>query len=243
MAKTSTKQRNVLTVAVIIIVFVVASIAFLIVFYQPSTANRQVTKLRVNFSLNQTEVIQGNDLQAQVNVTSIGQAENITLSANSSSSGISCTFQPSNGISNFTSMLTCYVPDSTPTGNYSFTVMAWGNQQEENASFVVPVLSANVTVSGQAYVSGALTPIASIQTIEFTDTQTGNVTTFHFPYLPQSDNRFGNYLVSLKNGHTYNVTINYIPMTEIDNPEAYYIGTFTVNAPAGETAITGKDFI
>jgi hypothetical protein len=100
-----------------------------------------------------------------------------------------------------------------------------------------------VTVSGQAS-SGALAePFpTSIQRIEFTDTQTGAVTTFHFPFTPQSNNPIGNYSVSLKNEHTYSVTISYyhgFPGTM--DPESDYITTFTVHAPAGETAIT-KDF-
>ena len=99
-------------------------------------------------SLNQTNVIQGNNLQAQVNVTTNGTPENIALSSNTGSSGINCTFEPSWVTSNFTSTLTMSVPDSTPTGNYTITVTALGGGQEENASCVVSVLSANVTVSG-----------------------------------------------------------------------------------------------
>jgi len=126
-------------------VIVISSIGTLIIFYhQPSP-----TKLYVNISLNQTNVIQGNNLQALVNVTSIGKAENVTLSSNSGSSGINCTFEPYMGKSNFTSTLTMSVPDSTPTGNYTLTVKAVGNGQEQNASFVVFVypLQLDVTVS------------------------------------------------------------------------------------------------
>jgi type II secretory pathway pseudopilin PulG len=114
MVQTSTRRRNLMVVTVIIVVLVVAS---LIVFYRQPTTDQSITKLSVNVSLNQTEVIRGNNLQAQVNLTSIGKAENITLSSNTGSSGVNCTFEPARGISNFTSILTVYVPDSTPTGS------------------------------------------------------------------------------------------------------------------------------
>lgn len=98
----------------------------------------------------------------------------------------------------------------------------------------------NVTVSGRAGVSGSITPVASIQTIEFTDIQTGIVTTFRFPFSLQSYNQGGNYSVTLKNGHTYNVYISFSRFNP-ENPETHYITTFTINASAGQTAIT-KNF-
>lgn len=101
----------------------------------------------------------------------------------------------------------------------------------------------NVTVSGQAS-SGALSqPFpTSIQRIEFVDTQTGTVTTFHFPFTPQSNNPIGNYSVSLKNEHTYSVTISYYHgFPGSMDPESDYITTFTVHAPTGKTSIS-KDF-
>jgi hypothetical protein len=98
----------------------------------------------------------------------------------------------------------------------------------------------NVTVSGKAGVSGAVVIAPTIRTIEFQDTQTGTMTTFHFTFAPKSDNGYGNYSVTLKNGHTYNVYLSFSYMGS-GNVEKEFITTFTVNAPAGQSAIT-KNF-
>lgn len=101
----------------------------------------------------------------------------------------------------------------------------------------------NITVSGKASSAALSQPFpTSIQRIEFADTQTGIVTTFHFPFTPQSNNSAGNYSVYLKNEHTYNVFISYyhgIPPNM--ESESDYFTTFTVHAPAGEKTIT-KNF-
>jgi hypothetical protein len=94
-------------------------------------------------------------------------------------------------------------------------------------------------VSGQASSGGLYQPFpSSLQRIEFTDTQTGIVTTFRFTFPSQSDNRIGNYSVFLKNGHSYSVYISYYggipPNMEL---ETNYLTTYTVNASAGEKAI------
>lgn len=98
----------------------------------------------------------------------------------------------------------------------------------------------DVTVSGKAGVSGAVVFAATIQTVEFTDTQTGTTTISHFTFAPQTHN-IGNYSVTLKNGHTYNVYISYFVYNS-DNHEIQFIATFTVNVAAGQKEIT-KDFI
>jgi hypothetical protein len=96
----------------------------------------------------------------------------------------------------------------------------------------------NVTVSGSAgvdFLPGM--PGTIIHTIEFSDAQTRAMTTFTFN--TQND-KVGNYSVTLKNGHTYNVYISY----SVFNPkpiETQFITYFTVNAAAGQTAIT-KNF-
>ncbi len=249
MAQISTNRRNSLIVAVIIVVLVVASFAFLILVYQPSIANKPITNkptaINLNVSLNQPSVIQGNKLRAQINVTSIGKAENITLSSNSGSSGINCIFEPSIGNSNFTSVLTMSIPYSAPTGNYSITIVASTDKQSVNASIIVSVLTGNVTVSGRASSAALAEPwFTSIQKIEFTDIQTGLVTSFSFSFSKQSYNPFGNYSVTLKNEHTYNVTISYFmgpSLNAVVNPASDYITTFTVYASAGQTAIS-KNF-
>jgi hypothetical protein len=112
---------------------------------------------------------------------------------------------------------------------------------ERKRDVLTPILSKdNVTVSGKALVSGAVVLAATIQKIEFTDTQTGTTTTIsHFTFAPQTTDE-GNYSVTLKNGHTYNVYIIYSVFNP-DNMETQFITTFTVNATAGQTAIT-KNF-
>ncbi len=99
----------------------------------------------------------------------------------------------------------------------------------------------NVVVSGKAGISGAVVLAPTLQTLEFTDTQTGTTTTVsHFTFAPQTEN-IGNYSVVLKNGHTYNVYVSYSVFNP-DNHETQFITTFTVNAPDGEKEIT-KDFV
>ena len=98
----------------------------------------------------------------------------------------------------------------------------------------------NVTVSGVAGVSGAVVIAPTIRTIEFQDTQTGTLTTFHFNFAPKSDSGYGNYSVTLKNGHAYNVYISFSYMGA-GTIEKEFITTFTFNLAAGQTAIT-KNF-
>jgi hypothetical protein len=234
MAETSTKRRNIIVVAVIIVVLVISLATSLIVFYYQPTTN-----LSLNISTNQTEAVQGDSLQAQVNVISIGKAEHIALSGNSDSSGINCTFEPINGMSNFTSTLTLAIPSSTVTGNYNVTITASGNEHVENVSFIVPVLSANVTVSGEVGVIAPFDDIFhlnySLNKIQFTDNQTGTVTSFRFLSQPYAtSNVTGNYSVALLNGHTYHVEVYFA--SGGDNYDNVWI-----YAPAGQTAIT-KNF-
>ncbi len=94
----------------------------------------------------------------------------------------------------------------------------------------------NVTVSGMANVT--FVPGTIIQSIEFADTQGGASTTFQFPQDYNSAG--GNYSVTLKNGHTYNVYISFC----VINPEksqTHFTTVFHVNAADGQTAIT-KNF-
>ena len=98
-----------------------------------------------------------------------------------------------------------------------------------------------ITVSGRASSAALSEPeITSIQKIEFNDIQTGIVTSFNFSYPKQSNNPFGNYSVILENGHTYSVTISYYAGFSIGNmlPASVFFDTYTVNATAGQRAIT-----
>jgi hypothetical protein len=99
----------------------------------------------------------------------------------------------------------------------------------------------NVTVSGFAGVSSAVVIAPIVQTIEFQDTQTGTMTAFHFNFATNSNNAFGNYSVTLKNGHTYNVYLSFFVMNGQGGVEKEFITTFTVNVAARQTAIT-KNF-
>lgn len=95
----------------------------------------------------------------------------------------------------------------------------------------------NVAVSGRAnvvYVPGTI-----IQSIEFVDTQAGPSTTFQFPQDYSSSG--GNYSVTLKNGHTYNVYITFNVLGDRARSQTHFTTTFYVNATAGQTAIT-KNF-
>jgi hypothetical protein len=187
----STKRRNILIASLIMIMVLFASLT---VFYHQLTSNQLSTRLSLNISLNQSSVIQGNSLQAQVNVVSLGKAENITLTSNSTSSGINCVFEPSTSESNFTSRLAVNVPDSMPTGNYSITITAFGNGQEQKASFVVSVLSANVTVSGSIVVYHLWIPPTEVQFI--------NAETHVVYKAPISNN---SYCISLPANQTYGI--------------------------------------
>jgi hypothetical protein len=98
----------------------------------------------------------------------------------------------------------------------------------------------NVRVSGVAGVNGAVVIAPTIRTIEFQDTQTSTMTTFHFNFAPKSDDGYGNYSVTLKNGHAYNVYISFSYMGG-GTIEREFITTFTVSVAAGQTEIT-KNF-
>ena len=243
MTQTSTTRRNIIIASIVIVIVVISSIVALIE-YTPLTP----TRIYISLSTNQTDVIQGSNSQIQVTVTSIGKAENITLGSNVGLGSFNCTFEPSMGISNFSSKLTVNVPDSSPTGNYSIVVTASSNEQEENASLtvmVIPFLSADViTVSGRAN-SAPLSVFPTILTgIQFTDIQTDTKTSFSFPLpSPLSITPFGSYSVTLMNDHTYNVTVSYFTGPTLGNmyQASDYIGNFTVHAPVGQKAIS-QDF-
>jgi hypothetical protein len=94
----------------------------------------------------------------------------------------------------------------------------------------------NVTVSGMANVT--YVPGTIIKSIEFVDTQGGVLTSFQFPQDYNSAG--GNYSVTLKNGHTYNVYISFYVITP-EPSQRHFTTVFYVNAADGQTAIT-KDF-
>lgn len=226
----------------------ISSIGALIL-YQQLTSSSTTSKLSVKVSANQNEVLQGSSLIAEVNVTSIGKTENVTLGSNVSSSGINCTLEPSMGISNFTSTLTLTTPDSVPTGNYSVFVTASSNGIVQNASFIVSVLSAKVTVLG-------IVNVTDPYQVEFTDLQTNLTSTFQFPLtestLPSMNGGLGDavlyssgnsYSITLLNEHNYNVTVSdKFTFLWAVFTDTFNAGTLYVYAPAGNTTISGQNF-
>ena len=108
----------------------------------------------------------------------------------------------------------------------------------------VPASGINVAVSGTADSRSLSQPfLTSLQTIEFTDTQTGANASFRFPFPTHGNNPVGNYSVTLQDGHTYSVDLSYYtgPTTSNMYPHTDNLGTYTVQAPAGTTSIT-KNF-
>ena len=108
----------------------------------------------------------------------------------------------------------------------------------------VPASGINVAVSGTVDSRSLSQPfLTSLQTIEFTDTQTGANVSFRFPFPAQGDNPVGNYSVTLQDGHTYSVDLSYYTGPRIGGmiPHTDNLGTYTVQAPAGTTSIT-KNF-
>jgi hypothetical protein len=241
MTQTSRNPRNIIITSIVVVVLLISLVAALIEYNQSAP-----TRIVLNLVDNPTEMLQGSSTQFKVLVSSFGKVGDITLSSDVGSSGINCTFEPVVCTSNFTvSTVTINVPDSTPAGNYTVTIVASGDGQQAKNSSALQVLSANlnagdIVVSGRASSAPLFMPFpSSLISITFTDTQTDANTTYDFNFPPPpTPNPFGNYTVILMNQHNYNVTVSYYGnMVKL----ADYVGTFTVAVPAGQTAIT-KDF-
>lgn len=188
--------------------------------------------------------MQGERCQVPVEVKLIGEAQNITLSAKDSLNGIGLMLEPVSRASNFTSTLNVYVPNSTPTGNYSVKITAVGDGQTAEASVVLSVFNGDVTVSGWVNSQRLCEPYqSSLLRIQFTDIQTGTQTPHDFPSIFPILSPSGNYSVILMKEHTYNVTIDYYR----GSPEGHFyhatdfVGRFTVHTLDGETVVS-KDF-
>lgn len=237
MIQASVKQKYTIIALVFITLLVFSSIIALVEY-------NQMTYSRINVvtQTKQLKVIQGSNGQIQVEVNSIGKAENVTLSSNVGSSGIDCSFGTVTGISNFSSTLTIKVPISVSAGNYSIILSAESKaSKENNASLIVIVLpsSAGITVSGKAN-SAPLSVFPTILSeIKFADTETGTTTSFSFSYpSPPMIDSVGTYSVVLMKQHTYNVTISYFTGPTLSNMSQYsdYVGNFTVGS-SGTTII------
>ena len=246
MAQLSSRKLGKRLLSSIIIIVIAASVitAFTILYYELSTDKH--ANFALNLVFNQTSVIQGNSLHGEVNVISSVNRENITLESDVGSSGIQCSFKPDIGMGNYSSTLTMSIPDSTPTGNYSVTIIASDNGVHQNATCILSVLPSKgdkVTVSGNVM----LNPLGesyevSLTQIRFIDTQTNSSVAIDFPYIfPIPASR--PYTVSLQNEHTYTVIISYWWGTAGMNiPSSFEVSNFFVYAPAGNNTITGQDF-
>ncbi len=230
------KQRNIIIASVILVVLVVSSIGAVIIYNQLTT-----TRISLSLSTNQTEVIQGNSSQIQVNIDSKGNPENTTLTAMLNSTSMQYSFAPATGSSSFNSTLTINAPDSTPSGNYSLTVKITSDTTISNASCIISVLNKNVTVTGQIVVTS---PYAvSMDSLQFKDTRTMVIYTV-VPYFEDSNYSYYSYSIALKNEETYNVTVNF----NYGLPEFYpfsasgFMGNLTVYAPAGSDTMQEQDF-
>jgi hypothetical protein len=237
MAHNTTKRRNILITAIIIVVLVVSSVTAVIIYNQLAT-----TRISLSLSTNQTSTLQGSSSQIQVNVESKGHPEKTTLTASLNSSSIQCSFSPATGKSSFNSTLMINVPDSTPTANYSLTVIASGDGAMANASCIISVPSQNVTVSGT--ISIALeAPFISIDSLQFQGIQTKAV---YAATLSQTGNENeSDYSVILKNQDVYNVIVSFrYALTSIPPPSfaSGNVGNVTVYVPVGNSTITGLNF-
>ena len=244
MVQNSTKkQRNIIIASIIIVVLIISSITTWIILYEPSKVKQVPTSLNLHVSLNQSNVLQGNNLQAEVNVTLIGKAENITLGSNVGSSGIVCSYDPATDTSNFTSLLTINVPDSTPTGNYTIFVTASSGGALENASCSISVLSSTIAVSGTVGAGGFLNFNVGLNYIEFIDNQTNVKTVVGLPSpYPVTTWASSTYSVILQNEHTYQVTASVNVLEPTGITYTFAAVTFYVYAPAGNNTITEKNF-
>jgi hypothetical protein len=201
-------------------------------------AKHTPTQLDVDVSMNQTIVVQGSTLEAEIKVTSIGTNEKITLEGKSSSD-IQFSFEPATGTSNFTSILTMIVPNSTPTGNYSVIVTASSGKAVENASYNLTILRANVTISGTVKARSLVSFDFNLSQIKFADTQTTATTVFNLSSNPSI------YSVTLQNEHSYNVTASYYLITlsgEKGNSFILNGNNLYVYAPAGKSTISGQNY-
>jgi hypothetical protein len=235
-------------IAIVVLVFSLTAGA-LILFNQSNQVNTTQTSLSFQRYI---YALQGETSRVQIGVNSIGNAENLTLSSEVSLSNITCTFWPTTGASNFTSVLYVHVPDSTPMGNYTVTISANGTKHIANASSVLSILKSDeVTVSGVASCASLRNSSLSILcNLRFINILTGHETYVdligYHPYTIDNPNfpyvlfnyPSKRYSVNLMNGQTYDILISYYHGTQ-GNMSAVedFVGNFTVHAPAEETAI------
>lgn len=111
-----------------------------------ASSETNTTKLNIAILLSQPITLQGNNLQTQVEVTTIGKSENITLFCFVNSNSIEGNFTPQFATSNFTATLSIYVAQSTPAGNYSITVLASDGETLASDSRIISVFDPDIRV-------------------------------------------------------------------------------------------------
>ena len=217
--------RNIVIALIAVAVILTASVGAFIVF-NPSGNVFTPFDFGISASDSSGTAIQGNSVQTTIQINKIsGNAQTVTLSADSGSSGIQCSFGPNSGSPDFSSTLTMTIPSSTSTNSYSVTITATSGGTSHSTSYAVSVLSAKVYVSGTVTTTGLGT---NPSRIEFVDTQTG---------VTYTGSLSGNsYSISLDNQHTYAVTVTW-------NGLLWSTGTFSggslhVYAPVGYTSMS-----
>jgi len=245
-----TKQKKRIIISILVSVLIV-SIAALIVLRPLLTTEPKSAQLNVSISIAQTNVYRGGSLQAQVNVESKGNPENVTLSCETAN-GISNNLNPARGISNFTSTLTLNVSDSTPNGNQSVIVVASSGGVKVSTVSEISVLgdnelSPNVTVSGTVQVGNFPGFSVRLNQIEFVDNQTNSIALVSLPSTYPAGGQSsasGAYSVVLQNEHTYHVLVRVVwgPKNQEITPYTLDGGNLYAYAPAGNTTMPGQNF-
>ena len=217
--------RNIVIAVVVIAVILTASVGAWI-FLNPSGNIFTSFDFSISTSDSSGTVMQGNSIQTTININKIsGNSQTVTLSADSGSSGIQCSFSPSSNNPDFSSTLTMTVPSSTSTNPYSVTITATSGGTTHSTSYTVSVLSAKVYVSGTVTTTGLGT---NPSRIDFVDTQTG------VTYTGSMSGDY--YTISLDNQHTYTVTVYWTGL--LWSTGSFSGGNLHVYAPVGYTSMS-----
>jgi hypothetical protein len=216
-----------IALVVVISVAVVVAVALEISLQRsPTMPKVEPPAFDLSLSPSNGTVLQGNVLQSNVTVFNFTGLEVVSLRADSGSSEITCSFNQTSGNDTFVSLLTLNVPESTDSNNY-LIIKATNGAVTHSSSYNVSVLNSQVTVSGQITTSDG-TQIPGLQ-IYFYDEQTKQ--TYN------ADINLNSYSIALQNTHTYDVTMTYFQLNLGEIPRVY-LGSYSVNAPAGSTELT-----
>jgi hypothetical protein len=224
-------NRKVILGIVVAVVLIIALVVGAVI-YSGGSLSKLITGKPFDFNISASDssgtVMQGNSIQTTVNINGVsGNPQTVTLSGDSGTSGIQCSFNPASNTPDFSSTLTMSVPTSTPTSAYSVTITATGGGATHSTSYTISVLSAQVYVSGTVVTTGLGTHPTQIQ---FADQQTGLTYTGSL-----SDT---SYSITLQNQHTYTVTVSWAGL--LWSSGTYNGGSLYVNAGVGVTTQTAN---